>query len=60
VLHGSPRLLAQWRQVAAAQGAGFEDLLAQGSLDAVVALEELPDEMDRFLEKPVAGEGLEP
>jgi propionyl-CoA carboxylase beta chain len=49
VLRGSPRLLAQWREVAAAQGAGFEDLLAEGSLDAVVDPAELPGEIDRFL-----------
>lgn len=50
VLSGSPRLLAQWRQVAAAQGADFADLLAEGSLDALIDAADLPGEIDRFLE----------
>ncbi|MGH7672991.1 MAG: hypothetical protein ACREMC_08825, partial [Gemmatimonadales bacterium] len=49
VLGGSPRLLEQWRNVAATQGAGFADLLEEGSLDAVIDAADLPDEIDRFL-----------
>jgi len=50
VLSGSPRLLAEWRNASAAQDGGFSDLLAQGALDAVVQPEDLPGELDRFLE----------
>jgi len=50
VLSGSPRLLAEWRSAAAAQDDGFSDLLAQGALDAVVQAEDLPAELDRFLD----------
>jgi acetyl-CoA carboxylase carboxyltransferase component len=49
LLSGSPRLLEQWHQVAAEQGPGFEDLLREGSLDAVIEPAELPGEIDRFL-----------
>jgi acetyl-CoA carboxylase carboxyltransferase component len=49
VLRGSPRLLAEWRRVADAQGADYADLLAEGSLDALVDRAELPEELDRFL-----------
>lgn len=49
VLSGSPRLLEQWRAVAATQGNGFEDLLEEGSLDAVIEVADLAGEMDRFL-----------
>lgn len=48
LLAGSPRLLKQWNTVAAEQGPGMEDLLANGSLDAVIAPTELPAEIDRF------------
>jgi len=54
VLSGSPRLLAEWRSSAARQDAGFSDLLAQGSLDAVVDPVDLPGELDRFLGGDVA------
>jgi acetyl-CoA carboxylase carboxyltransferase component len=49
VLGGSPRLLAEWRDAAAAQDDGLGDLLAQGALDAVVDPDDLPGEIDRFL-----------
>jgi acetyl-CoA carboxylase carboxyltransferase component len=49
LLEGSPRLLAQWREVAGRQGPGLEDLLADGTLDAVVEPADLPAELDRFL-----------
>jgi acetyl-CoA carboxylase carboxyltransferase component len=49
LLSGSPRLLEQWHQVAAAQGPEFEDLRREGSLDAVIEPAELPGEIDRFL-----------
>lgn len=49
VLSGSPRLLAQWEAAAAARCADFEDLLADGTLDAVVEPQDLPAEVDRFL-----------
>ena len=49
LLSGSPRLHAQWRAVAARQTPGLEDLVAEGSLDAVVTLPELGRELDRFL-----------
>jgi len=49
VLSGSPRLLAQWREVAAGQAPGFADLLEEGSLDAVIEVTDLPAEIDEFL-----------
>ena len=49
VLGGSPRLLAQWREVAAAQGLDCADLLAEGSLDALIDGPDLAGEIDRFL-----------
>jgi acetyl-CoA carboxylase carboxyltransferase component len=49
VLKASPRLLAQWREAAAARGTGFDDLLAEGTLDAVIEAGELSGEVDRFL-----------
>ena len=49
LLQGSPRLLAQWRQVAATQDPGLTDLLAEGSLDAVIDPADLAGEIDRFL-----------
>jgi acetyl-CoA carboxylase carboxyltransferase component len=49
VLSGSPRLLEQWEEVVAGQSPGYEDLLAQGTLDAVLDEAQLPDEIDRFL-----------
>lgn len=49
VLAGSPRLLAQWREVAAAQGFDCADLLAEGSLDTLIDAPDLPGEIDRFL-----------
>jgi propionyl-CoA carboxylase beta chain len=50
VLKGSPRLLAQWRQVAATQRVDFADLLTEGLLDAVIDPGELPGEVDQFLD----------
>lgn len=50
-LRRSPRLLAQWKQVAARQGPGLEDLIEQGTVDAVIGTEELPREIDLFLER---------
>ena len=50
-LRRSPRLLAQWQQSAARQGPGLADLLAQGTVDAVVNGDELPREVDLFLEQ---------
>jgi acetyl-CoA carboxylase carboxyltransferase component len=58
VLSGSPRLLAQWQQVAAAQGTGFEDLLAEGSLDATIAASDLPREIDHFLQAATSQGGI--
>jgi acetyl-CoA carboxylase carboxyltransferase component len=49
ILSASPRLLAQWQAAVAARGAEFDDLLAEGSLDAVIDLAELPGEVDGFL-----------
>jgi acetyl-CoA carboxylase carboxyltransferase component len=54
VLKGSPRLLAQWRKVAASQRPDCADLLEEGSLDAVIAPAELPGEVDRFLDHAAA------
>ncbi|HET7789757.1 MAG TPA: hypothetical protein VFK78_03090 [Gemmatimonadales bacterium] len=51
VLQQSPRLLAQWHQVAAKQAADLADLLADGTLDAVVDPWQLGDEVDTFLEQ---------
>ena len=51
VLEKSPRLLQQWQQVAARQGPAMEDLLADGTLDAVIDSWELGDEVDAFLER---------
>jgi acetyl-CoA carboxylase carboxyltransferase component len=51
VLEQSPRLLEQWRQVEAQQGPALEDLLADGTLDAVIDSWELGDEVDAFLER---------
>lgn len=55
LLSGCPRLQQQWNAVAARQTAGLEDLLAEGTIDAVVDLAELGDEMDRFLAARAAG-----
>jgi hypothetical protein len=52
VLRQSPRLREQWRRSAAAQGPGFEDLLASGMLDAVIDPHELAGEIDRLLDPP--------
>ena len=52
ILRQSPRLREQWRRAAAGQGQGFEDLLASGMLDAVIAPHELPGEIDRLLDTP--------
>jgi acetyl-CoA carboxylase carboxyltransferase component len=49
VLRGCPRLLAEWRQASLAQDSGLSDLLAEGSIDAVVEPDDLPGELDRFL-----------
>ncbi len=49
VLSGSPRLLAEWHRTAAGEDEGLSDLIAEGSLDAVVESEDLPGELDRFL-----------
>lgn len=49
LLKGAPRLLEQWEQVVRRQGPGCEDLLANGTIDAVVDLADLPSEIDRFL-----------
>jgi acetyl-CoA carboxylase carboxyltransferase component len=48
-LRGRPRLLAQWKSAAARQGPSMEDLLQQGSVDALIGAAELPREIDRFL-----------
>ena len=48
-LQRSPRLLAQWKQVSDSQGPGLEDLIAQGTIDAVITAEELGSEIDAFL-----------
>lgn len=55
ILSASPRLLAQWRDSVAARGAEFDDLLAEGSLDAVIDLPELAGEVDRFLDRCCRG-----
>jgi acetyl-CoA carboxylase carboxyl transferase subunit beta len=49
VLAGAPRLLAQWQERASARRADFSDLLADGTLDAVVEPDGLAGEIDRFL-----------
>jgi acetyl-CoA carboxylase carboxyltransferase component len=50
LLSASPRLSAQWQATVAARGPAFEDLLAEGSLDGVIDLGELPGEVNRFLD----------
>jgi acetyl-CoA carboxylase carboxyltransferase component len=52
VLAGSPRLLGEWRQVAAGQGPECEDLLRNGTIDAVIDPAELPGAIDHFLAQP--------
>jgi len=59
-LQGSPRLLAQWKAIEASQGPELEDLLAEGSLDAVIELADLPAEIDRFLAAPRRAVGNRP
>jgi acetyl-CoA carboxylase carboxyltransferase component len=49
-LSGTPRLLAQWKEVAARQGPEMEDLIDQGSVDAVIDPLHLPGEIDAFLD----------
>jgi len=49
VLAGSPRLRERWERCAVRQGPGFEDLVAEGTLDAVTDLAGLPREIDDFL-----------
>jgi acetyl-CoA carboxylase carboxyltransferase component len=49
LLGGSPRLLERWKRSAVRQGPGMEDLIAEGSLDAVTDLAGLPREIDHFL-----------
>ena len=49
VLAGAPRLLAQWQESAATRRADFADLLADGTLDAVIDPDGLAGEIDRFL-----------
>lgn len=49
LLQGSPRLREQWRATAVRQGPGLEDLLEEGTLDAVIEPRDLPGELDRFL-----------
>lgn len=51
VLEKSPRLLEQWQRVEARQGPALEDLLANGTLDAVIDSWQLGDEVDAFLER---------
>jgi hypothetical protein len=51
VLRASPRLLAQWRAAVSARGAEFDDLLAEGSLDAVIGVADLGAEVDGFLQR---------
>jgi acetyl-CoA carboxylase carboxyltransferase component len=49
ILAASPRLLAAWKESIAARGCDFADLVAEGSLDAVIDPETLPAEVDQFL-----------
>lgn len=49
LLSGCPRLREQWRGVALRQTAGLDDLLANGTVDAVVDLNDLGAEIDHFL-----------
>lgn len=49
LLSGCPRLRDQWRRVAVRQTAGLDDLLANGTVDAVVELSDLGAEIDCFL-----------
>lgn len=51
LLEQSPRLLAQWRASLERQGPDLADLLEEGSLDAVVDLHELPDQLELFLSR---------
>ena len=46
LLRQSPRLYAEWRRTAEGQGPGLEDLIASGTLDAVVEPCELAGEID--------------
>ena len=49
ILKASPRLLGQWRETVAARGSEFDDLRAEGCLDAVIDLPELSAHVDAFL-----------
>jgi propionyl-CoA carboxylase beta chain len=49
LLGGCPRLHEQWRKAAASQTPDLADLLDHGSIDAVIDLPQLGDEIDRFL-----------
>jgi acetyl-CoA carboxylase carboxyltransferase component len=51
LLEQSPRLLEQWRGVEARQGPELLDLIANGTLDAVIEPWELGDHVDQFLER---------
>jgi acetyl-CoA carboxylase carboxyltransferase component len=50
-LAGSPRLLAQWRDVAARQGPELHDMIEHGIIDAVIETGDLPREIDEFLDR---------
>lgn len=49
LLSGCPRLRDQWERVASRQTVGLDDLLANGTVDAVVDLPALGAEIDQFL-----------
>jgi len=49
LLENDPRLLTQWRASLERQRPDLEDLIEEGSLDAVVDLHELPVEIEAFL-----------
>lgn len=52
VLGGSARLLEQWRAIAATQSPECEDLVAEGTVDAMIEPADLRREVDRFLAPP--------
>ncbi len=49
VLDGTPRLLEEWKQVAAKQTPDFKDLIDSGNLDKVIEMNEIGAEVDDFL-----------
>ncbi|MBK7892045.1 MAG: hypothetical protein IPJ84_14760 [Bdellovibrionales bacterium] len=49
LLEGAPRLLEKWKQVASTEVATLDDLLAIGTIDAVVDRNQIGREIERFV-----------